>query len=180
MVFGHSMGALLAFEFVRELRRVGAPPPEHLFLSGRPAPHLRSRIPRLHDLPEPEFKRHLGLLNGTPAKVLEDLELMELLMPMLRADFSICETYACAPEEPISVPITAFGGIMDAHTRREDLEAWRSYTLGAFDVRMFSGGHFYIHSMRSSLVSAVLEVASAYISNTESPNLLQRIARNDM
>ena len=174
MVFGHSMGALLAFEFARELRRVGGPRPEHLFLSGRQAPHLKSRIPQLHDLPEAEFKRQLGLLNGTPKKVLEDPELMGLLMPMLRADFSICETYSCTPEEPLSLPISAFGGEMDPHTRRDDLDAWRNYTLGNFNVRMFSGDHFYIQSMRSSLLSAILEVTSVHIFHTARLSILQR------
>jgi len=154
--FGHSMGALIAFELARELRRLRAPLPQRLFLSGRPAPHIKSRMSVIHHLPDSEFKRELGRLNGTRTKVLDDTELMTLLMPMLRADFSVCETYVCSPGEPLPIPITVLGAITDAYVWRQDLEGWRAYTSDTMKLLMFPGDHFYLHPMRSQLIAAVI------------------------
>ena len=155
--FGHSMGALIAFELARELRRSGLPTPRHLFVSARRAPHL-SRVRRtLHTLPDWELKAELRGLDGTPPAVLENDELMELVLPILRADFAICETYACAPADPLEVPIAMFGGADDEETTRDEIDAWRQHSRQPGQVRMFPGGHFFLHEHGAAIADALIE-----------------------
>lgn len=153
--FGHSMGAMIAFELTRELRRRGRPQPLHLFVSGRRAPQMPPREEPIHQLPEPEFIAKLRELNGTPEEVLQHEELMRLLIPILRADFSVNETYVYVEEEPIDAGISAFGGLGDHEVIREDLEAWREHTRGRFRVRMLPGDHFFIHSGKDLILESV-------------------------
>lgn len=155
--FGHSMGALLGFELIRHLRDAGMPLPEHLCVSGRRAPQLPREKRNLHDLPEDEFMEELRSLDGTPEEILQHPELMELFAPILRADFQLCETYAFVPGAPLDTPISAFGGLEDPDVSRDDLLAWKEQTRGSFRLRMFPGGHFFLHAARQGLVHAVAE-----------------------
>ncbi len=154
--FGHSMGALIAFELARRLHRDGRPTPRHLFLSARAAPQLHRPDP-CHNLPEPLFREHLRRLGGTPPEVLEHPELMKLLLPMLRADFAVCETYVHQPDEPLGCPITAFGGLDDPLPRREQLEGWRAHTRAGFRLHMLPGNHFFLHSAEPRLLQVLSE-----------------------
>jgi medium-chain acyl-[acyl-carrier-protein] hydrolase len=149
--FGHSMGALVAFELAHRLRRDGRPGPRHLFVSGRTAPQCHLDTCR-HTLPEPQFREELRRLGGTPREVLEHPELMQVLLPILRADFAVCETYAHEPDEPLDCPITAFGGLEDETARREDMEGWAVHTRAGFRLRMLPGNHFFLHSAESRLL----------------------------
>jgi medium-chain acyl-[acyl-carrier-protein] hydrolase len=142
--FGHSMGALIAFALARELRRMDAPGPELLMVSGRRAPQRPDPDPPIHALPEKDFLREIRELNGTPEAVLRNDELLQLLIPILRADFAVCETYEYTPEAPLTCPIAAFGGIEDADVPREDIAAWSHQTTSSCSLRMFPGGHFYL------------------------------------
>jgi medium-chain acyl-[acyl-carrier-protein] hydrolase len=153
--FGHSLGALLAFELVRALRRAGAPPPRHLFVSGYRAPHLPDPEPPLHMLPGPALWDELRRLNGTPPEVLDNAELRRLIEPTLRADFAIDETYVYTPDEPLACPISAFGGLVDTDVSGEMLAAWRRHTHDSFALRMLPGDHFFIHSSRTLLLDAL-------------------------
>lgn len=156
--FGHSMGALLGFELSRRLHLDGQPMPQRLLLSGRRAPQVPDDEPEIWNLPDAEFKEELRKLNGTPEAVLEHPELMELLLPVLRADFALCETYRFEPGEPLGVPIVAYGGIADHKVERAALEAWREQTHAAFKMRLFNGDHFFLHGpARSDLLRAVAE-----------------------
>ena len=113
-LFGHSMGAMISFEVARRLRARQLAVPQRMFVSGRRAPQLPPEDERrTFDLPKDEFVEELGRLNGTPREVLEHPELLELLLPILRADFSVCQTYVYAPGEPLDVPITVLGGLED-------------------------------------------------------------------
>lgn len=152
--FGHSMGAVLSFELARRLRREYGVEPRHLFVSGRAAPQLPRREPCTFDLPEPEFVQELINLNGTPREVLENPELRQLLLPVLRADFSVCQTYEYDPGPPLGCPVTALGGIGDRVTR-EDLEGWREQTASRFMLRMLPGDHFFLHSAQATLLEVV-------------------------
>lgn len=153
--FGHSMGALVAFSVCRELRRTGTPLPDKLIVSGLGAPHLPSRHPPIHDLPEPEFIDELRRLEGTPEEALENAELMEILSPMLRADCSVSETYVLKDEPPLDCPIVALGGRDDEDVPVEDVRAWRSHTSAAFTYKIFPGGHFFVRTHQREVVSEV-------------------------
>ena len=153
--FGHSMGALTSFELARLLRREGRPQPSHLFVSGSAAPQIEDTFRVKFDLPEPEFLDVLRRLNGTPSEVLENEELLQLMLPMLRADFELLQTYEYTEEPPFSFPITAFGGLQDKEVSREDLEAWRVQTTATFILRNFAGDHFFLHTDRSRVLWAM-------------------------
>ncbi|HEX8456603.1 MAG TPA: alpha/beta fold hydrolase [Pyrinomonadaceae bacterium] len=143
--FGHSMGALVAFELARRLRDEGMVEPMHLFLSGRRAPQLPKTDRALHTLPEAEFIEEVIRLNGTPREVLSHPELMQILIPLLRADFAVCQTYEYAPHAPLRSSITALGGLHDEWIDHASLDAWREHTTANFAVRMFPGDHFFLN-----------------------------------
>jgi medium-chain acyl-[acyl-carrier-protein] hydrolase len=144
--FGHSMGALLSFELARRLRRRRIKGPVHLTVCGHRAPHLADPLPTIHNLPNAEFCSKLREFGGTPETVLQDAELMEILAPVIRADFAVCESYSYTTEGPLDCSITAFGGNDDAKVSRDELSAWRVQTTKSFSVRMFPGGHFFLQS----------------------------------
>lgn len=143
--FGHSMGAIISFELARLLSERRAVSPAHLFVSGRRAPQLRRDERSTYNLPESCFISHVRSLNGTPDEVLEHPELMELMLPLLRADFSVVETYRYRAGPPLDIPLTAFGGVHDAEVSREDVEAWGAQTCAAFNLRIMPGGHFFLN-----------------------------------
>ncbi len=149
--FGHSMGAIISFELARLLRGEGAPKPAHLFLSARPAPETPRTHPPTYNLPDAEFREELRRLNGTPREVLEHPELMEVVLPLLRADFELIQTYAYQPEPPLDCSISAFGGLQDC-IERDDLQGWRRQTNAGFSLRMFPGDHFFIHTAQPTLL----------------------------
>src|SRR5262249_19831262 len=153
--FGHSMGALVSFELAQSLRRSHGLQPVCMFVSGRPAPHLPDREPAAHALPEPEFVERLRKMGGTPEEVLEHAELRELILPILRADFAVCETYTYDPADPLDCPISAFGGLEDPDVSRDDLDAWREHTRCSFQRRMFPGNHFFIHAAQQLVLHRV-------------------------
>jgi medium-chain acyl-[acyl-carrier-protein] hydrolase len=143
VLFGHSMGALIGFEWCRVLRAAGRPLPRVLVVSGRRAPHLTEPEPRMHDLPREEFVERLRWYGGTQTEVLGDPELLELFLPTLRADFALVETYAYRAEPPLDVPIVAYGGTGDPETKPSDVDAWAAQTSSDFRSAFFDGGHFF-------------------------------------
>jgi len=156
-LFGHSMGASIGFEFARRVREEYGLLPTHLFLSGRRAPHLPESKPNVYDLPEAEFLQRVRSLNGTPREVLEHPELMQLMIPLLRADFAICETYAYRPGPPLACPLAVFGGLQDQEVRREELEGWREQTSASFTLHMLPGDHFFLHTSRHLLLETICQ-----------------------
>lgn len=143
--FGHSMGGLIGFELARALRRIGAPSPQVLFLSGRRSPEsrrLESDV-ELHQLPEPALWEQLIQMNGIDPQFLEQKELMSLLIPVIRADFSVCETFLHPNEAPLGCPIVAFGGDRDQTVLLEHLMGWRAETTGGFEIKVIPGTHFF-------------------------------------
>jgi medium-chain acyl-[acyl-carrier-protein] hydrolase len=152
VLFGHSMGALISFELVRWLRQHAMPQPIRLLVSGARAPQLSDQEPHLHHLPEKEFVEAILHLNGTPEDVLRHKELMQIILPYLRADFELCETYVYQPEAPLSIPITVFGGWQDKKVKPHELGDWREQTLKACVIHMFSGDHFFLHSCREQML----------------------------
>lgn len=153
--FGHSMGALIGFELARQLRRQYSLGPVHLFVSGRRAPQIPDRSPPIHQLPESALVEELRRLNGTPESVLQNAELMQLVLPVLRADFALCETYVYSTEDPLDCPISAFGGLQDGSVSYDDLAAWRDQTNSSFTLKMIRGNHFFLQSARALILSAL-------------------------
>ena len=153
--FGHSMGALISFELARSLRRKNLPQPRYLFLSSRMAPQFKEPQPPTYNLPEDQFLEEVRRLNGTPKDVLDHPELMQLIMPLLRADFAVCQTYLHTVEEPLASPITVLGGLQDHDITRESLEGWRAHTSAAFRLRMVQGDHFFINTAPDVILGAI-------------------------
>jgi medium-chain acyl-[acyl-carrier-protein] hydrolase len=147
--YGHSNGGLMAYELARTLRRTGGPMPRHLFIGGRPAPQLPADEEQIHALPHDEFIAALRRFAGTPEEILQHAEIMELIEPVLRADFSLGETYRWIPEPPLDLPISAYGGQRDEEVAPDEVEAWREQTSGEFRFRMFPGDHFFINGDRA-------------------------------
>ena len=161
--FGHSLGGFVAYETARALRRAGAPAPRHLFASGCPSPHMHVVDAPIHGHPDAQLKDELRRYQGTPDEVLKNDELMNLLLPLLRADFSIYETYRHEAEPPLDLPITALGGLEDDDATREELDGWRAHTSKGFVLRMFPGNHFFVHTMRTRLLGTVLQDLAALL-----------------
>jgi medium-chain acyl-[acyl-carrier-protein] hydrolase len=150
-LFGHSMGALIAFEFAHSLRDQTGREAEHLLVSSRRAPHLPSDR-MTYSLPPAEFLAELSQLKGTPREVLEHPELMEVFMPLLRADFQLIQTYDYVPRAPLDCPLTVIGASHDDEVTDEKLSAWRGYTTGEFSLRIVPGDHFFINTSRPQLL----------------------------
>ena len=153
--FGHSMGAQVAFELTRALRREKKAQPQHIFVSGRKAPHLPMIRRPIHALPEAEFLTEIRRLNGTPSEAWEHPELISLMSPILRADVKLVETWKFDTEAPLNLPITALGGFNDEGVPRAQLESWQEHTSHPVDVKMFSGDHFFINSAQSDVLAVL-------------------------
>lgn len=151
-LFGHSMGALVAFELARQLRRAGSPMPDHMFLAAFRAPQLPNPNIRIYHLPDEVLKTVLAK-EGTPREVLDNDELMRALLPTLRADFELCDTYEYAAEAPLSVPMSIFGGLDDVRVGQVDLERWSVQADDEFSVRMLPGSHFFVHGSQDLLLA---------------------------
>jgi medium-chain acyl-[acyl-carrier-protein] hydrolase len=145
-LFGHSLGGLLAFESARHLRCLGASEPGHLFTACMRAPHLPPEEPLAHALPDDEFLANLTTLGGTPPAILAHDELVRMLVPALRADFALHETYQHQKQRPLACPLSVFGGAQDRMVARESLEAWSSHTSGPSRVQIFEGDHFFFYT----------------------------------
>lgn len=159
--FGHSIGAKIAFELARALRRKNGVQPVHLFVSGSRSPHIPEPRP-LHLLPEREFIKELHRFSGTPEEVMQSRELMDMFLPILRADFAVDETYVYYKDNSLNCPISAFGGTEDKEANREELDAWRQHTLGSFTLQMFHGDHFFIKSSQLLLLYSIFQVLLRY------------------
>ena|SRR2546427_5902688 len=152
--FGHSMGALISYEICRLLRKNRLPLPVHLLASACFAPHIPDPHP-LHHLETREFLREVCSFGGMPKEVAENEELLALILPALRADFTMTECYSYKREAPFPCPISVFGGWRDPLTTRESLEAWRMHTNRYFSVRMLPGDHFFIHNSEKYLLDLI-------------------------
>ncbi|NWF83297.1 MAG: glycosyltransferase [Bryobacteraceae bacterium] len=153
--FGHSMGAGIAFELARALRREGLPGPRSLIVSGARAPQYR-----LNHQPPPEptlrdFIEEMRRLEGFPPSVLNNPELLKLALPPLLADARLYRHYSYVPEPPLEAPLFAYGGNADPNVTAEHLRAWSEQTSSVFYSREFKGGHFYVESAQAALLAAL-------------------------
>lgn len=171
MLFGHSMGALLAYELAQAWRQVGFNGLTRLFVSGYSAPHLpRRRKTRLHTLDDTALLEEINKLEGTPPEILSNREVMEFFLPILRADFKVCETYTHPAHQPLDVPIVAFGGEDDCDHPPESVAQWKSHTSHPFLHRTFAGGHFFLNSERATVLATLREVLTRDVRPVISPS----------
>ncbi len=154
-LFGHSMGALVSFELARELRRRGARMPIHLFASGCHAPQYPDPAV-VYDLPDADFLGYLRSLGGISDALLDSHELISLMLPMMRADAEVTETYTCQPIAPFNFPITAFAGLEDPMTTHTEVEGWRTHTTEQFSLAYFPGDHWFLQSARAEILQLVV------------------------
>jgi surfactin synthase thioesterase subunit len=166
-LFGHSMGAMIAFECARRLRRRGHRPGA-LFVSACHAPQLPLPRKPIHDLPDDQLLREVGRLGGTPAQVLENAELMDLIKPVLRADLALHETYAYGEETPLDTPISALAGADDPVVRPAHIQPWSAQTVAQFTLSEFAGGHFFVHQQ----AKGVTRLIAASLLETEPPAVM--------
>ncbi|HEX8190449.1 MAG TPA: alpha/beta fold hydrolase [Pyrinomonadaceae bacterium] len=155
-LFGHSMGALVAFELVRELRRRGLRAPAHLFISGRRAPRTPERGSDIHRLPDAEFLEQIvSRYEGIPKIILEEPELLRVYLRALRADFALLETHAHRPGPPLDCPVSVISGLDDPSVTLDELLAWRTETAKFFRLELLPGDHFYFQKEPAQLLRSL-------------------------
>jgi len=153
-LFGHSLGAFVAFEMTRLLQRDGTPP-VHLFVSGSRAPHLPPPADPAYRLDGAALRERLTEWGGLADSVLDEPELFAILEPGLRADLEAAETYQCSSVDDLRVPITAFGGIDDHLALPDAVAQWSGHTSAHFAVRVLAGGHFFVRDSRPQLLDII-------------------------
>lgn len=157
--YGHSMGALLAYHVALELLRRGATQPDCLFVSGCKPPHRARTSRRVEAMSDADFIDELRRLEGTPAALLDNAELMQLLLPTIKADFMLLDDWygalAPVPQAELALPICAMSGRRDAHCSREDIDGWQAHTHGMLETLEYNGGHFFLQSQEARLVADI-------------------------
>lgn len=156
VLFGYSMGALLAFEVIRELRRRGAPMPLQLFVGARRAPQLAATRPPLGRLPREAFLKMVSDYHDSPPAAWQNPDLLEIVLPVLRADIALCEGYVYRREPPFDFPIQAFAGLRDGSAPLSAVQAWREQTTGEFALELFDGGHFFMNDSVARLQHVII------------------------
>jgi medium-chain acyl-[acyl-carrier-protein] hydrolase len=156
--FGHSMGALISYEVARRLRLMGKDGPSILIASACRAPHLPREGKATYTMSDAELIDELKMWKGTPNAVLENFELMQLLLPIVRADLKVIETYVYTEQEAVLLdcPIAVFGGCEDRYVQRDELDAWRSQTLRGFSCRIMDGNHFFPFTSSEKMIPLIV------------------------
>jgi medium-chain acyl-[acyl-carrier-protein] hydrolase len=152
VLFGHSMGALIAFEVARAFRAAGRRLPRRLYVSGHRAPHLPDNDPTLHACSDAVLIDRLRDWKGTPEEVLGNPKMLSLLLPILRADLAAAAGYRYRLDAPLECPVVAFGGRQDAEASPDELSAWSGHTTSTFDLHLFKGDHFFIQDPASGFM----------------------------
>lgn len=166
--YGHSLGALLAYAAACTLETEHGRSLDHLIVSGRVAAHAPLPRDAMHLLPDDQFIAALRELDGTPQEILDSPEMMRLLTPMLRADFTLNETFDRDPLHRLSCDMTAIGGLWDPHAPRAGLHQWRELTHGSFRLSMVPGNHFFIHSAQALFLRLISVLVYRVISQRSS------------
>ena len=148
--FGHSMGAILAYEVARRIAAAAEPGPVCLFVSGRRSPASR-RVDNVHLRDDAGLVAELRKLGGTDRRFLEDPELLAMILPATRGDYKAIETYAYRDGPPLACPVVALTGDADPNTTVEEAAAWRAHSTGPFDLRVFAGDHFFLEPHRAEV-----------------------------
>jgi medium-chain acyl-[acyl-carrier-protein] hydrolase len=160
-LFGHSMGALVAYELARALEG-SAYAPVHLFVAAHRAPDIAVSHAMLHRLPDPAFIAAMREFGGTPPEVFDNRDILSLMLPVLRADFEATETYRHEGGLPLDVPITVFGGREDPYVGEPELDAWRRHTRRHCTVELLDGGHFIEHPWSEVMLRSIAATLAGY------------------
>jgi len=155
-LFGYSMGALVAFELTRELRRRGMPPPAQLFVAAMRAPQTPPTCPSLTHLPFDSFLEQMRHYYDPPQDAFDLPELLEIILPILRADMKMCEEYIYNPEPALDCPIYSFAGRQDRALPYDNVREWQRQTTQAFNMDVFEGTHFFINTALHELQRAII------------------------
>ncbi|AFZ60697.1 thioesterase [Anabaena cylindrica FACHB-243] len=153
--FGHSMGGLVSFELTRLLRSDYNLTPSHLFISARSAPQVPPTKRPIYNLPDAEFWQEVLSFNGTPDDIVDNPDIIQIFLPILRADFTVLDTYIYNHQSPFDFPISVFGGLQDPEFTDYELEAWREQTTAPFLLQMIDGNHFFISSNQKVLLKSI-------------------------
>ena len=161
-LYGHSMGALLAFELARGLRRTNRPSPQGLIVSGRRAPQVGGAGPVSFDTPDNEFWGAIGKLYGTPKTLLDSPDLQAMLLPTFRADFELLGKWTYEEEAPLECPIWAMGGDSDPGICVDAIKGWEEQTSAEFQHRIFAGGHMFIQQKEAELLPLIQQALDSF------------------
>lgn len=160
LIFGHSLGSLIGFEFIRLIRQLNFPLPKHFIVSGAKAPHMPLRRKHLHNLEDIAFKKELMKYNGVPEHILNNDELMNLFMPLLRNDFKITEDYVYQDLDPLSCNITALSGLDDETVLKDEVLGWGKQTNKNFQHISYPGDHFFIRNHQIHIIQVIHKIAA--------------------
>lgn len=152
-IFGHSLGASLGYEVALRLEQSGVIPTA-LFASGRPAPS-RSRMERTHLRDDAGLLAAMKELGGTETALLDDEDVLAMVMPAIRGDYTAAETYTYRPGPPLSCPIFALTGDHDPKVTVDEARAWGEHTASDFDLAVFPGGHFYLNGVVPDILARI-------------------------
>lgn len=155
-IYGHSLGARLAFETARELRRRGAPPPARLYVGAAHPPHLPEPLARIAHLTEDEFLDQLILRAGAPAAIRDHPDVVAALLPAIRADLAWLKAYRFRPEPPLATPVVAFAGTDDREVDAPVMLGWARHTTGGFRLHELVGDHMFLTSATDELTGLIL------------------------
>jgi len=161
--FGYSMGSLISFELTKLLRSEYNFHPLHLFVAARQAPQFPAENPPISQLPDTDFLTAISQFNGISDAVLKSAELMQIFLPIIRADFKVLESYWYTPQAPLDCPITAFGGLQDPTVSYTALSGWKEQTLTSFCLHQIDGDHFFINTNKSNLLNNVIQSLQFHI-----------------
>ncbi len=161
-VFGHSLGALISFEFIKSIHQLYSLIPCHMIISATKAPHLPFRMKYLSQLEDHKLKEELNIYDGIDERILNDTELLDLFLPIIKSDFSIYEKYKFLESKPISCDILALSGEQDQTVTQEEILAWSEYTSGKFEHISFPGKHFYIKDHQKKILDIINQIGDKY------------------
>lgn len=153
---GHSLGGSIAFEVAKAIRKLHYPLPKRLFIIGRNGPNIPENNPT-YNLPDEMLIDYLRIQSGTSEKLLEDKDIMQFFLPIVRNDMKLADTYhdLYKKEEPLSCPINVFWGTEETHMKLNELEDWKNETYGTFTIDQFDGHHFFLHNQTEKVISKI-------------------------
>jgi surfactin synthase thioesterase subunit len=177
--FGHSLGALVAFEIARYNARHGLPQPSRLLVSGCEAPAHRGEPRNLHLLDDDALLDRIKSFNGTPPEVLANRELSALILSVMRTDFALEPGYFYEPGPKLEIPVTALAGTEDRHGRWQDVDRWSEETCAEFRLHWFQGDHFFLNSRQDAVIACVKHALGDLVSAALTQNASRGTASSE-